>query len=56
MKKHILLLALETLQRSETSKLFELELILDKKPTMAQFNRFNRVLEQMILEAESKLD
>lgn len=56
MKKHILLLALTKLEELQTtSRLYELELILDKEPTMAQFNRFNTVLEQMSLEAESKI-
>ena len=57
MKKHILLLALSKLEQMQTiRRLHELELILDKEPTLAQFNRFNDVLEQMSLDAESKLD
>jgi hypothetical protein len=56
MKKHIAYLALAKLNQLDiNAKMYELELIIDKVPSLKQLSRFERLLQEMVENAESKL-
>lgn len=55
MKKEILYLALEHYQRIG-SHLYDLGIVLDRDPSQAQLARFRKVLQEMVDNADSKLE
>ena len=54
MKKELLVLAFKHFERTG-SKLYELSLILDRDPTIAELKRFEKVLQQLVENARKKL-
>lgn len=57
LKKHIAYLALSKLYALDPSEqMYELTLILDKDPSSAAASRYYRILQDMVENAESKLD
>ena len=54
MKKELLFLAFKHFERTG-SKLYELSLILDRDPTIAELKRFEKVLQQLVENARKKL-
>ena len=55
MKKEILHLALEHYQRIG-SHLYDLGIVLDRDPSQAQLARFRKVLQEIVDNADSKLE